>query len=612
MKIRFLFLSSLLLSLSTFAQTHNDYVGAGHQTGISVTTSHSQSNSNNGFYTIDGFPIMEKAPLTDAGRFLSQATLGADYETIQKVAAMGYEPWIDEQFNLPKSEYLPLTQSIYQHFINAWANQFGLNNVKEDGENLPFGHFFSLAWWQNNMTATDLLRHKIALALSEILVVSYKSGNLEDSGFGISYFYDILYKNAFGNYREVLRQVTLAPAMGTYLSHYNNPKSDPSINRHPDENYAREVMQLFSIGLYELNQDGTQKLVNNQPIPTYNNTDIKEFAKIFTGLGAGERWVSILEDFSDEPPEWGMDFYESNPTKSMKIYEAWHEQGEKRLLNGQIVPTGQTGMQDIEAAMDNLFNHPNIGPFIGRRLIQNLVKSNPSPAYIGRVAAAFADNGEGQRGDMKAIIKAILLDPEARDCDYATKNDIGKLRAPLARYVHALRAFKVNSTSNTFWDDGYLTEMTLQQIPLRANSVFNFYLPDYQPNGAIAESNQFAPEFQIHNSTTSISYGNLLYTMLYEEESLYNLKPELEGVGVIEIDATKPIQLDFSAEDAMASNLNALLDRLDILLTNGNLSTNTRKIIFNALNQMDTEDVWDIRNTAVFLIMLSPDYAILK
>lgn len=607
--VSFFALSGTLISL---AQNHNDYLGAGHQTGVTVTTSHNQTNSNNGFYTIDGFPILEKAPLTDAGRFLSQATLGADYETIQKVAAMGYEPWIEEQFELPRSEYLPLTQSIYQHFINAWIGQFGQNTVREDGENLPFGHFFSLAWWQNNMTATDLLRHKVALALSEILVISYKSGNLEDSGFGISYFYDILYKNAFGNYRDILREVTLAPAMGTYLSHWNNPKSDPSINRHPDENYAREVMQLFSIGLYELNQDGSQKLLNNQPIPTYNNTDIKEFAKIFTGLGAGERWVSILEDFSDDPPEWGMDYYESNPTKPMGMYEAWHEQGAKTLLNGQVVPAGQTGMQDIEAAMDNLFNHNNIGPFIGRRLIQNMVKSNPSPAYIARVSAAFADNGQGQRGDMKAVIKAILLDPEARDCEFATKNDIGKLRSPLARYVHALRAFKVNSTSNTFWDDGYLTEMNLQQAPLRANSVFNFYLPDYQPNGAIAESNQFAPEFQIHNSTTSISYGNLLYVMLFEGEHLFNLKPELVGVGTIEVDAAKPISLNFTAEDAIAGNINALLDRLDILLTNGNLSTNTRNIIFNALNQMEPEDTWDIRNTAIFLIMMSPDYAILK
>jgi len=612
MKKCLLFWIMFLTSFFVFAQSHNDYLGAGHQTGVTVTTSHAQTNSNNGFYTIDGFPILEKDPLTDAGRFLSQATLGADYETIQKVAAMGYEAWIDEQFQLPKSEYLPLTQSIYQYFINVWVNQFGLNNVKEDGENLPFGHFFSLAWWQNNMTATDLLRHKIALALSEILVISYKSGNLEDSGFGISYFYDILYKNAFGNYRDILREVTLAPAMGTYLSHWNNPKSDPSINRHPDENYAREVMQLFSIGLYELNQDGTQKLLDDQPIPTYSNTDIKEFAKVFTGLGAGERWVSILEDFSDDPPEWGMDYYESNPTKSMKMYEAWHEQGQKTLLNGQIVPSGQTGMQDIEAAMDNLFNHNNIGPFIGRRLIQNLVKSNPSPAYISRVASAFSNNGQGQRGDMKAVIKAILLDPEARDCDYATKSDIGKLRAPLARYLHALRAFKASSSSNTFWDDGYITEMNLQQSPLRANSVFNFYLPDYQPNGPIANSNQFGPEFQIHNSTTSISYGNLLYIMLFEEEHLYNLKPELVGVGAIEIDASKSIQLNFTAEDAIATDLNALLDRLDILLTNGNLSSNTRNIIYNTINQMDEEDIWDIRSTAIFLIMLSPDYAILK
>lgn len=603
--------SFLFVCATSYAQSHLDYIGAGHQTGVSVTTSHNQTNTNNGFYTIDGFPLTSQAQLTDAGRFLSQATLGADYETIQKVASMGYEAWLDEQFNLPRSEYLPLMESIYFHFINAWIAQFGQNTVIDDGENLPFGHFFSLAWWQNNLTATDLLRHKIALALSEILVISYKSGTLEDSGYGISYFYDILYKNAFGNYRDILKEVTLSPAMGAYLSHYNNPKSDPATNRHPDENYAREIMQLFSIGLYELNQDGTQKLLNGQLIPTYSNTDIKEFAKIFTGLGASEVWAA-LEDFSHEEPEWGMEYTLTNPAKPMRMYEEWHEQGEKRLLNGQIVPAGQTGMQDIEAAMDNLFSHDNVGPFIGRRLIQNMVKSNPSPAYISRVAAAFADNGQGQRGDMKAVIKAILLDPEARDCEYATKSDIGKLRSPLARFVHALRAFKVSSTSNTFWDDGYLTEMQLQQTPLRANSVFNFYLPDYQPNGDIAQRNQFAPEFQIHNSTTSISYGNLLYQMFFEEEHLLNLKPELVGVGAIEEDFSKPIQMNFAAEDAIANDNNALLDRLDVLLTNGNLSANTRNIILNVLNQMEAEDSWDIRNTAIYLILLSPDYAILK
>lgn len=609
---KILFVLLIALPYATIAQTpHTDFIGAGHQTGITISTSHNQVAANAGSVTVDGFPIVQKEALTDAGRFLSQATLGADYETIQKVAAMGYEAWLEEQFTLPTSEYLPITESIYQHFINEWANHFGMSTVIENGEGLPFGHFFSLAWWQNNMTATDLLRHKIALALSEILVISYKSGNLEDSGFGIGYFYDILYKNSFGNYRDILRDVTLSPAMGTYLSHYNNPKSDPSINRNPDENYAREVMQLFSIGLYELNQDGTQKLANNQPIPTYSNTGIKAFAKIFTGLGASETW-SPLEDFSDEPPEWGMEYYLSNQAKPMRMYEEWHEPGSKRLLNGQVVPAGQTGMQDIEDAMDNLFNHDNIGPFIGRRLIQNLVKSNPSPAYIGRVAAAFANNGQGQRGDMKAVIRAILLDPEARDCDHATTLNNGKLRSPLARYVHALRAFKANSTTNTFWDDGYITEMLLQQVPLRANSVFNFYLPDYQPNGEIATNNQFAPEFQIHNSTTSITYGNLLYQLLFEEEHLFNMKPTFEDVGTYDVDEANPIRLDFSGEDAIATDLNALLDRLDILLTNGNLTTHTRNTIYNVLDQMEPEDIWDIRTTAVFLLMLSPDYTILK
>ena len=249
---KYLFSGHLLFgSLFVFAQNHNDYLGAGHQIGVTVTTSHNQTSSNNGFYTIDGFPIMEKAPLTDAGRFLSQATLGADYETIQKVAAMGYEAWLDEQFNLPQIKIVP---KMYQQ-----TSLYAASDEAAEGGGI-FKPWYESAWMHNNLTAPDLLRHRMAFILSEIMVINNNSDFFEDVSQMGGTYYDMLGTNAFKNYRGLINDVTLSPAMGLFLSHYNNPKADPANNIHPDENYAREIMQLFSIGLWELNQNGRRKI----------------------------------------------------------------------------------------------------------------------------------------------------------------------------------------------------------------------------------------------------------------------------------------------------------------------------------------------------------------
>ncbi|MEM8927587.1 MAG: DUF1800 family protein [Bacteroidota bacterium] len=552
-------------------QTHFDFLGAGHDNGITVTTSHNGNTSTTGEKSVDGFEVVNSEALADASRFLAQATMGYDYETIQMAAAMGFEAWMDEQFALPRQSYEDLGEIIAEagEAGQGWSN-------------------YRSAWWNYALSSPDQLRQRINYNLSELLVVSgFGNDFFEDVGNLSNVYYDVLGDHAFGNYRSLLRDISLNPSMGIYLSHLNNPRSDPANNIHPDENYAREVMQLFSIGLYELNNDGSRKRDGNGNfIPTYDNDDIREFAKIFTGFGDGR-----------PEGQWGIDIGEldldSFSTYPMKMYEQWHEPGEKRLLNGQIVPAGQTGLQDLESAMDNLHNHPNVGPFIGNALIQFLVTSNPSPQYITNVANAYNNNGNGVRGDMQAVIKAILLDNEARSCSPLSNQTAGKMREPVLRFTNYLRAF--NAENQTFLIDHMLDWIEASgQAPTYAPSVFNFFLPAYQPQGAIASANLVAPVFQIHNSSTSIGYVNKVDEWVFEESFMELTNPTV----------------DLTDEMELVDNATALVDRLDILLACGQLSSTTKTIIVNALEQLDAND--DRLALALYLTMIAPDYTILK
>ncbi|MEM8507282.1 MAG: DUF1800 family protein [Bacteroidota bacterium] len=561
----------LFFSICLHAQTHRDFVGAGHDNGIVVTTSHDENALNPGDSSVDGFEVVNTDLLADASRFLAQATMGYDYATIQMTAAMGFEAWIEEQFALPRQSYEDLGEIISEagEAGQGWSN-------------------YRSAWWNYVLSAPDQLRQRINYNLSELLVVSgFGNDFFEDVGNLSNVYYDVLGENAFGNYRTLLRDISLNPSMGIYLSHLNNPRSDPANNIHPDENYAREVMQLFSIGLYELNNDGTRKLDGNGNfIPTYNNNDIREFAKIFTGFGDGR-----------PEGQWGIEIGEldldSFSTYPMKMYEQWHEPGEKRLLNGQIVPAGQSGLQDLESAMDNLHNHPNIGPFIGNALIQLLVTSNPTPQYISNVANAYNNNGSGVRGDMQAVIRAILLDNEARSCSPLNNPTAGKMREPLLRFTNYLRAF--NAENQTFLIDNMLDWIQATgQAPVYASSVFNFFLPTYQPQGDIARANLVAPVFQIHNSSTSIGYVNKVNEWVFDETYM---------------EITNPM-LDFTEEMELVEDATALVNRLDILLACGQLSGTTKAIIVNTLEQLDAND--DRLALGIYLTMIAPDYAILK
>lgn len=591
-----LFISVFCFYESSSGQNTPIVFGAGNIDDMTITTSDSDGNTT-GTQTVDGNGML--ANLEASSRFLAQATLGSDYETIVALSGKSFNQWLDEQFNMPITMNIQqITQDITTMSVDS---TFAMGGDPNDIS--PRRRFWHTAWWQYTMTSPDVLRNRVALALSEIMVISEVT-QLEDEPLALANYYDMLLQNSFGNFRDLLEEVTFHPAMGLYLTHINNPKTDSTYNRFPDENYAREIMQLFTIGLYELNQDGSKKLdVNGNAIPTYSNTDITEFSKVFTGLSWGDNFV-----FGQDPVSEFSYLYD------MKMYNTWHEPGPKYLLNGYVVPDRNPvdGMADIQDALDNIFNHDNIGPFIGRLLIQRLVKSNPSNAYISRVAGAFNNNGQGVRGDMKAVIKAILLDPEARTCAYDDDPYAGMLREPITRYTQVCRAFNAYVEENLFRNNmENFYDLTFQR-PLAAPTVFNFFQPDYQPIGAIADADKVAPEFQLTNSVTIMGYANELHDWIYDDTQVMEHYSLFSGEGY---DNSKYTKLDMSDELVLGTDdkINELIERLNLILVSGQMSEATRQIIYDAVIQVPEDQQGDVRvKLALFLTLISPDYLILR
>jgi uncharacterized protein (DUF1800 family) len=521
-------------------------------------------------------PPPSSAQLNAASKAASQATFGLPYVQIEALAEQGYDAWLNQQFAMPATLHRPVVDDLVQKLNNG-----ELPPVDDDVEHLI--QFRRYAWWNRAMTAPDVLRQRVAFALSEIFVVSDNVDTLIVYPHALSTYYDVLLANAFGNYRDLLEGIALHPAMGIYLSHVNNAKADPAANRFPDENFAREVMQLFSIGLFELNDDGSERLGNDgRPIPTYDNDDIREMAKIFTGLSYGGDEAF----FGKQLPRFVV---------PMQMFDAQHESGEKRLLNGLVVAAGQTGTQDIQAAIDNLFNHSNVGPFIGKQLIQRLVTSNPSPDYIARVTAAFNGDATGVRGDMRAVLRAILTDDEAA---IAPSGQLGgRLREPLVRFVSMARQLNATAEDGLFYNNGYLQQFLLRQHPLSSPSVFNFFLPGHSPAGELAAANLVAPEFQITDSTTIVSMTNLVELAVIGE-FVMDIEDHFGGVS-----------LDLSEFEDLARQSNSvLLDRLDLIFTHGSLSIDTRNVILGVM-----EDIADLNfktKSAIYLVLISPDYSV--
>lgn len=440
----------------------------------------------------------------EAARFLTQSTFGPTPQSISDLSNVGYRAWLNSQFSLP----LPAKSYVaYSDERNAaWMARNASSRV---GSGDILNHF-----WRNAVTGPDQLRQRVAFALSEIFVVSFNDKCGDQNARGMADYYDMLGRQAFGTYRDLLEAVAMHPIMGCYLSHIHNTKEDATTGRVPDENFAREIMQLFSIGLYGLNDDGSMIQGANGPTLTYTQTDIGGLAKVFTGFS----WNCPLPDddgcFDRGSSYAGMVSNTDRWSGRMLAYPRYHSTSAKTFL-GQTLPaqSSPSPSASLKFALDILAQHPNVGPFIGKQLIQRLVTSNPSPAYVQRVAQAF----KASNGSLRAMVHAILLDPEARDLALAMNTPhFGKVREPILRLSAALRALDARSdTGDYLVGQTSETAYALGQAPLFSPSVFNFFRPGYAPpKSNTSDSGLVAPELQITDEISVAGYTNYMRQML--------------------------------------------------------------------------------------------------
>ena len=435
--------------------------------------------------------------------------------------------------------------------------------------------------WRKFISSPDALRQRVVLALSEICVVSVLGVDAGWRQFAVGNYLDILEANAFGNYRTLLQDITLSPAMSYYLTYRNNAKANPATGSQPDENCARELMQLFTIGLLKLNNDGTvQTNGSGAGIETYTQDDVSGLARVFTG------WDLDFSGLPDpKPPDIQKRPVVSNPIR--------YETGSKTFL-GITIPAGTSAIDGLTKALDTLFNHANLPPFISKQLIQRLVTSNPSPAYVGRVTAAFINNGSGVRGDMQAVIKAILLDTEARSATIAATPSFGKLREPVVRFLNWARAYSATSPSNA-WAIGDLSDSAtrLGQSPMRSGSVFNFFRPGYvPPDTALSAQSLTGPEFQITNESSVAGYVNYMQRAV-----------NLSGIG----DVTP----DYSSLTALAATSSSLLKEINEVLAGSQVSAATLTMIGTAIDTMPAATSANLLNrvkAALVLVLASPEF----
>jgi uncharacterized protein (DUF1800 family) len=515
----------------------------------------------------------------DAYRFLEQATFGPKQADIDHLIALGESPdayalWIDEQMAMPPSLLLPVLQAKAASGVTGAS---GLNLARQDG------------WLRTTVVGPDQLRQRVAFALSEIMVVSQR-GALSTMPYGLASYYDVLVLDAFGNFRQLMEHVTLQPAMGVYLSMLGNQKPNEDLNIRPDENYARELMQLFTIGLVQLNPDGSVKTdESGAPIPTYDQSVVEGFANVFTGWN-----YTGATTFANAKRT------KANQSQPMKAYPEQHSTSAKRLLDYPGValpelPAGQTPAQDLADALDNVFNHPNVGPFIARRLIQRLVTSNPSPEYLSRVAEVFNDDGTGQRGNLGAVVRAILLDVEARPDAEAATDVTGKVKEPLLRLIQLWRAYNASAPSGLY----RLVDADLKygQGHLLSPSVFNFFTPDYAPQGEISERGLTAPEMQIATEYLNTQVTNFFYTQVVSRNST------MTGFG------KDIVLINIAEEVALAADVDVLVARLSDKLLGGRISTSlAAEARAAALRFPATKPGLRVAD-AMYLIVTSPQFA---
>jgi len=585
------------------------------------------------------------APITDAeaARFLAQATFGPTEADIAHLKAIGYQAWLDEQF---------AAQPSYQMDYIEWVRD-DLHEQIAQGTRLE-------AWFVGALGGPDpenpirihidQLRQRVAFALSEILVVSDQNTNLGLYGAeALAYYYDILVRNAFGNYRQLLQEVTLSPAMGMYLNMIGNRRADLSQNVHPDENYAREINQLFSIGLVMLNPDGTPVLDGGVPVPTYGQAQITAFAQVFTGWNFAH-CNDIQLNFVNCIPWWT---YPEDWLTPMVPVAAYHDNGTgpddggaKQLLlypgaaNGGLLPIGGTPQSDLAFALDNIYNHPNVGPFIVKQLIQRLVTSNPSPPYVQRVANVF-NAYRTDPAQLKHVVAAILLDSEARNGHVhpATVESFGKVREPLLVLTHLWRSMGARhvcgtNTVGAQYDNpyryaGYLTGwgvggtqwQGIAQAPLDSPTVFNFFKPSFMPSGEMADNGWVAPELELEtDAIIALTVNSLvgIYTRYDLEFVQCDTTPGVQ-YGEVAIDLSRDYALAGSANGGPGDPGDALVDAYNLRYLSGQMSPFMRTTLLNYLNQINSswsqsgEDWrWYRVHRALSLVLTSPEYMVQK
>ena len=566
--------SSTSASSSTVPVSSSSSAPASSSSSLSSTPESTSSSSS----SVAPLPNISE---TEAARFLLQAQFTATSEEITAVRTSGYETWLNTQFNAP------IDQTGAQ-----WLTASGHATPKDDGNyfNPVFGDWMA---WNQLFTGTGQARKRLSLALSEFFVVSLSPIDGFWPPMLIAGYWDLLNAKAFGNFRDLLEDISLNPAMGFFLNTKGNLKEDIASGRQPDENYAREIMQLFSIGLYELNLDGTVK-TNSQgnPIETYVQSDITNLARVFTGYDWDYSKVTQQPGFESYPvpsPEFTSGRMKFDANKHSKLAVSFL---------GTNIPANTSGAEALRIALDTLFNHANTGPFFCKQMIQRLVTSNPSPAYVQRVASVFNNNGSSVRGDLKAVWRAILTDTEARTL--TASNVSGKLREPIVRLTQIARTFNVSS-SNGKWEiyDLSNADWGLGQAPLRSPSVFNFFRPGYvPPNTVLAQQALLAPEFQLHNETSTAGYINFISGFIKDGYS--DVKPSI------------------SILEPLVLNIDALVDWLNLHLTANQLSAATLELIRTALktpNLTSSSSATAKSNrlyAAILLVVACPEYLIQK
>ena len=523
-------------------------------------------------------PLSSAQRDADMIRLLEQATFGPSDAALAQLRASGIGAWIEAQLAAAPTQY-----PVYPFFpFNRPDSCVNATSPPYDADSFCARDNYTLFQLQRQffIQATggaDQLRQRVGFALSQIFVISGVEGGLNQP-YGMAEYQQMLRNLAFDNFETILTRVTLHPTMGRYLDMANNNK--PAGGVQPNENYAREILQLFSIGTIELNLDGTPILdASGKPVPTYDQEEISGFAHVFTGWSYPAQ-PGTTPRFNNTPYFFG----------EMIAFASNHDTGSKQLL-GTTAPAGLTAQADLANAIRNIFMHPNVGPFIGQQLIQKLVTGSPSPQYVARVAAVFNDNGAGVRGDMKAVVRAILTDPEARG-DAKIDPAYGKLREPALFLLNLVRAFDGQS------DGVYLQRVSgnLLQNVYYSPSVFNYYPPDY----VVPTTTALGPEFAIQNTSTALTRINTANTMVFSTQ----IAPDATVLGAT------GTALSMAALQALANDPQAMVAKLDALLLHGTMSDGMKGAIVTAVNAIPASDPLNRARTAAYLVTTSSQYQV--